>query len=308
MAFLEDCIERSVALAATCGWLAFSGGAEAIAGVAIGGTGLASAVSSTLRKHGPESDTALRSIRKRISKDLRAFAKVEHWDNRADLAAADEAMERALVGCFLDRKALAASARSKNGFPEEATRLILLKLAEHEKTVFGPTGPQAARDYAALVVRTALNAAIENESYFKNLQPHLLLEMLRGVGTVEEKVDAVRAEVSKILEILNANRPLSENAREIGDIKIELYVNDRGECFLFHNKAFPYELELVEYNRVTGCVDFVIPGGFRKDFGIPLNTKLLPYLKKNKGKILIVLINEETGEPISGDYYPLMIV
>ncbi len=183
-------MERATALAATCGWLAFGGGAEAAVGVAIGGAGLAAVVSDAVRRHGPESEAALKSIRERIAADLAAHAKVERWDTRADLDAADASMERALAGCFLDRKALAASARSPEGFPGSATKLILARLAEREPATFGQDGPVAARDFADLVVRTALEAAIENESYFKNLQPHLLMETLRGLGTVEEKIDS----------------------------------------------------------------------------------------------------------------------
>ncbi|MEM6676258.1 MAG: hypothetical protein AAF675_00140 [Pseudomonadota bacterium] len=190
MAFFENCVERATALAATCGWLAFGGGAEAAVGVAIGGAGLAAVVSDAVRRHGPESEAALKSIRKRIAADLAAHAKVERWDTRADLEAADASMERALAGCFLDRKALAASARSPEGFPGSATKLILARLAEREPATFGQEGPLAARDFADLVVRTALEAAIENESYFKNLEPHLLMVTLRGLGIVEERIDA----------------------------------------------------------------------------------------------------------------------
>jgi hypothetical protein len=190
MAFFENCVERATALAATCGWLAFaSGGAEAAVGVVIGSAGLAAVVSEAVKRHGPESNAALESIRKRIAADLSKHADVERWDNRLDLQAADASMERALTGCFLDRKALAASARSAEGFPGSATKLILASLAEREPATFGPNGPVVARGFAELVVHTALEAAIENENYFKSLHPHLLMEMLRGLGSVEEKID-----------------------------------------------------------------------------------------------------------------------
>lgn len=209
LAFFENCVERATALAATCGWLAFGGGAEAAVGVAIGGAGLAAVVSDAVRRHGPESEAALKSIRKRIAADLTAHAKVERWDTRADLEAADASMERALAGCFLDRKALAASARSPEGFPGSATKLILARLAERESATFGQDGPRAARDFADLVVRTALEAAIENESYFKNLEPHLLMEMLRGLGTVEERVGQIGSQVDltyRLVSEIHANR------------------------------------------------------------------------------------------------------
>ncbi len=48
MAYFENCVERATALAATCGWLAFGGGAEAAVGVAVGGAGLAALVSDAV--------------------------------------------------------------------------------------------------------------------------------------------------------------------------------------------------------------------------------------------------------------------
>jgi hypothetical protein len=202
MAFLESCVERATGLAATCGWLALGGGAEAVVGVAIGGAGLAAVLSDALRGHGPESKAALGKIRERIAGTLLKQAEVERWDMRADLNAADIAMERALVGCFLDRKELAASARSSGGFPNAATRLILAKLAEREPHMFGVSGPPSAKQYAELVVRTALEAAIENESYFRNVQPHLLLESLKGIGTIEERLGEVHGVVSKTHDLV----------------------------------------------------------------------------------------------------------
>ena len=215
LAFFENCVERATALAATCGWLAFGGGAEAAVGVAIGGAGLVAVVSDAVRRHGPESAAALKSIRKRIAADLAAHAEVERWDTRFDLQAANASMERALAGCFLDRKALAASARSSEGFPGSATKLILARLTDREPATFGQDGPPAARDFAELVVRTALEAVIENESYFKNLQPHLLMETLRGLGAVEESIaegfeeqsrqrEEDRGNLQRILGILEA--------------------------------------------------------------------------------------------------------
>lgn len=292
-------------LAATCGWLAFGGGAEAAVGVAIGGAGLATVVLDAVRRHGPESEAALKSIRKRISKDLHAHAAAERWDNRADIETADAAMERALAGCFIDRQALATSARSEEGFPAAATQLILAKLAEREADIFGSSGPQAARDYARLVISTALEAAIENEAYFKSLHPHLLMETLRGIGAVEEKIEAVHSDVTTILEILSRKYPSASCALEIDKIKVELVVNDRGESIIFHDKPFPYELERVEFDPKTCHMYFVIPGDFRKNFGIPVHDKLKKNFEKNNGKVLLVLMDEASGEPVEEKFYPL---
>jgi hypothetical protein len=198
MALFENCVERATALAATCGWLAFGGGAEAAVGVAIGAAGLSAVVSDAVRKHGPESQVALRRIRKNIAADLRQQARIEKWELDPSLINADAAMERALVGCFLDRKALAASAMSPKGFPGAATELILQKLADREPQVFGAAGDEAAVRYAEIVIRTALEASVSNERYFRELHPSLLLELLKGVGTLELQVSQANSSLRRL--------------------------------------------------------------------------------------------------------------
>jgi hypothetical protein len=229
MAFLENCVERVTGLAATCGWLALGGGAEAVVGVAIGGAGLAAVLSDAFRGHGPESKAALAKIRERIAGALLKQAEVERWEMREDLNAADIAMERALVGCFLDRKELAASARSSGGFPNAATRLILAKLAEREPDMFGVSGPPSAKQYAEFVVRTALEAAIENESYFRNVQPHLLMETLKGIGTIEERLGEVHDVVSKTHDLV-----VQLSARQSGATLEVLHIVGRVSQFIRH--------------------------------------------------------------------------
>lgn len=203
LTFLEKCLERATVLAVTCGWLVFGGGLESTFGVAIGDAGLAAGVSGVVRDHGPESHEALRAIRGQVAKDLNLFAEIERWDTRAELAAADIAMERGLTGCFIDRQELIALALDPQGFPDAATKLIIGNLAERDPEMFGAAGPAVARGYANLVVKTACQAMIENEGYFKNLRPHLVMETLRGIGSLEEAVDKVHTDVRTLSEKLS---------------------------------------------------------------------------------------------------------
>jgi hypothetical protein len=204
MGLFENCVERATALAAACGWLAFgSGGTEAAVGVAIGLAGLTTLVSNTVRRHGPESQRALRAIRRQVEGDLRAQADAERWDIGGDLKAADDAMERALAGCFLDRQALAASARSHLGFPGAATELIMVKLAEREPDYFGAEASEHSRDFAQKVIHTALEAAISNEQYFRELEPQLIMAMLHGIGKVELQLETIKTIVTDTQAITN---------------------------------------------------------------------------------------------------------
>lgn len=271
MAFFENAVERAAALATTCGRLAMGGGLEAAVGVTVGAAGLAAVVSSTVRKHGPESEAVLAKIRARIRDDLEAFAKVENWDSRPDLEEADKAMERALAGVFLGRSELAASARTSQGFPEAATEMMLQKLAEREPDIFGPRGSTVAKNYTRRVIRTALEAAIDNEDYFRKLEPHLLIETLHGLGVLEQKVDAVHDAVEDtqkmVLELLR--RVPGSDTYIIEKMKVEFGVNDRSEALCFHAPAFPWPLEALHYFQDTMRMSFYFSNGFSKDFGIP---------------------------------------
>ena len=315
MAFFQDCVERATGLAAACGWLVLAqGGSEAVVGITVGAAGIAAAVSGAVRHHGPESAAALRAIRKRILADMTPYAASEGWEAGTELAEADAAMERALKGCFLDRAALAASARSPEGFPRAATALILARLAECEPKAFGAGGSEVARRHAERVISIALGAAIENEAYFRNLAPYLALETLRGIGGIEERLgvmhDDVRAmwvDLARRIENIAGNATAT-SASEVDKIHIELIVNDCGESMIFHNRRFPYPLDSVEYDPASGMIWFVIPGGFRKTFGVPVLPELARHLDRHTGRILVVRMDERTGEPIDGDYAPLRTI
>lgn len=323
MAFRETCVERATGLAAACGWRVLAqGGPEAVVGITVGAAGVAAELSGALRPRGPEYQAALRAIRRRIRSDMAAHAAVEGPDAEADLAEADAAMERALRGCFLDRASLAASARSREGFAQSATALILARLAEREPEVFGTGGPDLARRHAERVIRAALNAAIENEAYFRNLAPHLVLETLRGLGGLEERIGglhddlrATRGAVAQLQDrmqdmldiVRRLGSPIS-TASEVDSVPVELIVNDRGESLILHDRPFPYPLDRVDYDPASGMIRFVIPGGFRKSFGVPVRPELARHLDHHTGRVLVVRADARSGEPIDGGYCPLRTI
>jgi ankyrin repeat protein len=217
LAFLEDCIDRSTAIAAACGWMAFGGGIEATVGLVVGAAGLATAVAGIARRHGAESERALAAIRRRVAADLSRAAQSDSWETSAEIEIADEALARALSGCFLDRAALAASARHPDGFPEAATRIVLAALARREPLAFGADAAPVARRYAETVIRAALRAAVENEAYFKALEPHLLFEMLEGIGTVERQLADIDGKVVAIGDGLRLTHGEIVRIRELAE-------------------------------------------------------------------------------------------
>ncbi len=90
------------------------------------------------------------------------------------------------------------------------------------------------------------------------------------------------------------------------DMKVELYVNDRAEAFIFHDKPFTKQLSWLEYDLDEDKMDFVMNDGDVRNFGIPVDPKLKKYLQ-NSFQILMVQMDDKSGDPVEGDYFPIII-
>ena len=90
------------------------------------------------------------------------------------------------------------------------------------------------------------------------------------------------------------------------DISIELVVNERAEAFVFHNRKCRKKLSWLEYDLDSNRLDFIMNDGDIRNFGIPVDPKMNKYLQ-NAFQVLLVEMDEKTGEPVEGDYYPLII-
>ena len=90
------------------------------------------------------------------------------------------------------------------------------------------------------------------------------------------------------------------------DIKVELIVNDRAEAMVLHDKPFFKELAWLEFNLDDHKLEFIMDDGDIRNFGIPIDPDLSKYLQ-NSFQVLMVEMNEETGEPTEGAYLPLII-
>jgi hypothetical protein len=90
------------------------------------------------------------------------------------------------------------------------------------------------------------------------------------------------------------------------DVRVELYVNDRAEAFILHDKPFAKPLSWLEYDLDQDKMDFVMEDGDVRNFGIPVDPKLKKYLQ-NSFQVLMVMMDDKSGEPVEGDYYPIII-
>jgi hypothetical protein len=89
-------------------------------------------------------------------------------------------------------------------------------------------------------------------------------------------------------------------------MRVELAVNDRAEAIVFHNKPFVQELSWLEFDLDEGKLTFVMESGDLRDFNIPVRPELSRYMQ-NAFQVLMVLMDERTGEPVEGGYIPLII-
>ncbi|MCB9988675.1 MAG: hypothetical protein H6868_04980 [Rhodospirillales bacterium] len=90
------------------------------------------------------------------------------------------------------------------------------------------------------------------------------------------------------------------------DVNVELVVNDRAEAIVFHNKPFKKKLSWLEFDLDTNKLDLVMNDGDTRSYGIAVDPKLTKYMQ-NAFQVLMVLMNENTGEPEGGEYFPLIL-
>ena len=90
------------------------------------------------------------------------------------------------------------------------------------------------------------------------------------------------------------------------DVKVELIVNERAEAMIFHNKPFNHDVSWFEFNLENNQMDFIMDEGATKPLGIPVDPKLAKHLQ-NSFQVLLVRMDDVTGEPVKGDYFPLIV-
>lgn len=90
------------------------------------------------------------------------------------------------------------------------------------------------------------------------------------------------------------------------EMKVELVITDKAEAYIFHNKPFKRQISWVEYDLDHNKLDFVMNDGDQRNFGLLVKRDLGKYLQ-NAYQILVVLRDEQSGEPIEGEYFPIII-
>jgi hypothetical protein len=104
------------------------------------------------------------------------------------------------------------------------------------------------------------------------------------------------------------NTPGSNQYNEFHDpdFKVDLVVNERAEVYFFHNKPFKQTLSWLEFDLGTNNLDVILADGDVRNFGAKVPDRLAKHMQ-NAYQVMMVQMDEKSGEPMGGSYYPLII-
>jgi tetratricopeptide (TPR) repeat protein len=187
MTFLASGLDKAVLTCVGLFAIAFGAPPPGTIEATVGLAGTAGYFASRQQKFGPECARVRKKTREGIRKGFAQMLEVEgdHWSAHDDLAKADAALEQHLEACVIDRGALAKAVVSQKGFPGEAADMVMAALAKHEPQMFGQEATLTVTyNYARNVIEICLRAALENRQYYEALEPHIINELGKAVGTL----------------------------------------------------------------------------------------------------------------------------
>lgn len=93
---------------------------------------------------------------------------------------------------------------------------------------------------------------------------------------------------------------------EDSHLRMDVVVRDDGKCAIFYNKPFKNDLSWLEFNMDTDRLDFIIDSGEARNFGLPIKKEIGRNIQ-NTHQMLMILVDDETGEAKEGMYVPIMV-
>ncbi|MGB0719890.1 MAG: hypothetical protein ACPGRX_05425 [Bdellovibrionales bacterium] len=97
-----------------------------------------------------------------------------------------------------------------------------------------------------------------------------------------------------------------EGVDENNHLDIEVAVKEDGKVVVFHNRKFKKDISWFEFDLETNKLDFILDNGDVRNTGLSLGQKVGKYMQ-NSHQILMVLLDNDTGEATQGSYVPLII-
>ncbi|MBZ9985334.1 MULTISPECIES: hypothetical protein [unclassified Mesorhizobium] len=145
--------------------------------------------------------------------------------------------------------------------------------------------------------------------YLRNSLPKLEAkfdQFLQIANSIKNDTSNIKDDISKILEIVQRRESYVIGGIQFEfPIKIEIAINDRGELIIFHSRPFNDDLSKLEFNMDENRLSLIMIKGF--SCNIPIRSELSVFMRKST-QALMVLVNEEGGNLVEGDYVPLHVM
>lgn len=90
------------------------------------------------------------------------------------------------------------------------------------------------------------------------------------------------------------------------ELEIEVAVKEDGKVAIFHNMPFKNDLSWLEFDLSTNMLNFILDDGDTRDTGISLYPQIAKNMQ-NSHQVLMILLDNNTGDAKEGYYIPLII-
>ena len=89
-------------------------------------------------------------------------------------------------------------------------------------------------------------------------------------------------------------------------LDISVSIRQSGKVIIFHNRPLNEDIAWFEFHLGTKKLFFVIEDGTMHDIGMPLSQDVSNNMQ-NAHQIMMIYIDAETGEGVTGSYSPLIL-
>lgn len=105
-----------------------------------------------------------------------------------------------------------------------------------------------------------------------------------------------------LADLYNEKHPIGGDQ----SLQLELSVGDGAKVALFHNKPFEADLSWLEYHSDERHLKMIMENGNIKSFPNPVPIHFSVQIE-NAHQVLMVLVDDFSGEPVAGGYFPLVV-
>ncbi|VAV94190.1 hypothetical protein MNBD_ALPHA06-2298, partial [hydrothermal vent metagenome] len=235
MALSADTCERLAFLASSALVISVTG-AVGPAVLLAAGAGLAGSAFLDWRKRikaaDPKTEKAIAKVQKKVlANSIYADTNQQDSKNAAIIKQADKLLGKHIAECWPEPNKIAKLSGQDGGFPESVAKYVVEQISCRGETdgVFDKSHAnfqEVAYKFAIDTVTAAMTAALDDENYFKTLEPHILMEGLRLSGQAVTAITALQTDFStwkttlellqnEILETLNRIEATGEDTNAL---------------------------------------------------------------------------------------------